>query len=31
MCYLLQEQIIDHFIHKTRKIATPPTATDEEG
>ena len=31
MCYLLQEQIIDHFTHDTWKIATPPAAIDEEG
>ena len=31
MCYLLQEQIIDHFTHDNWKIATPPAAVDEEG
>ena len=30
MCYLEQEQIIDHFAHDTWKIATPPTGTDEK-
>ena len=30
MCYLLQEQIIEHFAHDTWKTATPP-AIDEEG
>ena len=31
MCCMLQEQINDHVTHDTWKIATPPTAIDEEG